>query len=341
MTRLPRQVEWISARVLGRLGFRLMVILTAPGCAYARASGGCTNCGFPQLFGTGQPVSTDDYLAQVETALRRIPSGTQAPVEVDLYNSGSYFNPEEVPDAAQPAMLALAAARPEVASLLIETRPEYVTPARLQRSLAACRGKPLEIGIGLESANSDILSRRIHKGYTWEQFAAAAGLIAAAGAGLLVYVLLKPIHTGEREAIEDSVETARKIFALGRELKAPTRVALEPCFVAPQTPLYRAFEQGQYRPPWLWSVVEVVSRVAPLGAVLVGLSDEGTNPRQASHNCEHCTGFFRNALAVFNRTQDPTDLRALSCNCRQVWLTEVGGGRHLDAGHQQGTLHHG
>jgi radical SAM enzyme (TIGR01210 family) len=114
-------------------------------------------------------------------------------------------------------MLALAAARPEVSSLLVETRPEYLTDARLERAVWACRGKPLEVGIGLESANPDILSRRIHKGYTWERFTAAARLLAGAGAGLLVYVLLKPIHTGEREAIEDSVATARKLFALGHE----------------------------------------------------------------------------------------------------------------------------
>ncbi len=327
MNRLPRQVEWITARVQGRPGFRLMVILTAPGCTYARSSGGCTNCGFPQLFGTGQSVTAQDYLAQVEAALGKIPPGTHAPVEVDLYNSGSYLNPEEVPDSAQPAMLALVAARPEVASLLVETRPEYVTSARLQRVLAACRGKPLEIGIGLESANPDILSRRIHKGYTWEQFTTAAGLIAEAGAGLLVYVLLKPMHTGEPEAIEDSVETARKIFALGHELNAPTRVALEPCFVAPQTPLYWAFEQGRYRPPWLWSVVEALSRIAPLGPVLVGLSDEGTNPGQTAHNCERCTGAFRDSLAAFNRTQDLSGLRVLSCDCRDLWLAEVGAAR--------------
>ena len=58
--------------------------------------------------------------------------------------------------------------------------------------------------------------------------------------------------------------------------------------------------------------------------MLVGLSDEGTNPRQASHNCERCTGPFRAALAAFNRTQDPSALRALSCDCRLDWLTEVG-----------------
>jgi archaeosine synthase beta-subunit len=308
--------------VQDRPGFRLMVILTAPGCAYARTSGGCTNCGFPQTFGTGKPVNAEDYLAQVKAALARIPAGIQAPVEVDLYNSGSYFNLEEVPEPAQPAMLALAAARPEVSSLLVETRPEYVTAARLERALAACRGKPLEVGIGLESANPEILSRRIHKGYTWEEFAAAVRLMAGVGAGLLAYVLLKPINTGEREAIEDSVATARKVFALGHELKCPTRVALEPCFVAPQTPLYHAFEQGRYRPPWLWSVAEVVSQVAPLGRVLVGLSDEGMNPLQAPHNCEHCTGRFRQALAEFNQTQDAAGLSAISCECHKLWLTE-------------------
>lgn len=323
MTRLPKNVEWIPAQVEGRPGFRLMVILTAPGCAYARTAGGCTNCGFPQTFGTGKTVSAEDYRAQVEVALARIPGGVQAPVEVDLYNSGSYFNPEEVPEPAQSAMLAMAAARPEVASLLVETRPEYLIAARLARAMEACRHKPLEVGIGLESANPEILSRRIHKGYTWEQFAAAAALLARAGAGLLAYVLLKPINTGERDAIEDSVATARKVFALGRELKCPTRVALEPCFVAPQTPLYHAFEQGHYRPPWLWSVAEVISRVAPLGRVLVGLSNEGTNPLQMPHNCEHCTGRFRHTLAVFNQTQDPTALRTLSCECHKLWLVEA------------------
>ena len=162
MTRLPKKVEWIPAQVEGRPGFRLMVILTAPGCAYARTSGGCANCGFPQTFGTGKPVSPEDYRAQIEAALAKIPAHTQAPVEVDLYNSGSYFNPEEVPELAQSAMLVLATARPEVASLLVESRPEYVTVGRVQHALSACRGKPLEVGIGLESANPEILSRRVH-----------------------------------------------------------------------------------------------------------------------------------------------------------------------------------
>jgi uncharacterized Fe-S cluster-containing MiaB family protein len=70
-------------------------------------------------------------------------------------------------------------------------------------------------------------------------------------------------------------------------------------------------------------VAEVVSRIAPLGRVLVGLSDEGMNPLQAPHKCEHCTGRFRQALAAFNQTQDAGGLSAISCECHKRWLTEA------------------
>jgi uncharacterized Fe-S cluster-containing MiaB family protein len=71
-------------------------------------------------------------------------------------------------------------------------------------------------------------------------------------------------------------------------------------------------------------VAEVVSRIAPLGLVLVGLSNEGMNPRQAPRNCDRCTRRFRDALVAFNRTQDLSGLQALSCDCSQLWLAEVG-----------------
>lgn len=324
MSEKPAVVEWIPARVGGRPGFRLMVVLAAPGCAYYTDAGGCTNCGFPQAFGTGGPVGVEAYRAQAETALGRIPAGAVGPVEVDFYCSGSYLNPAEVPDAAQVEMLALAVAHPAVAALLIESRPEYVTPDRLARVAAAAGGKPLEIGIGLESANAAILARRIHKGYTWEDFAAAAALMAAARVGLVAYVLLKPLGVGERAAIEDSTDTALKVFALGRSLGLPVRVALEPCFIAPDTPLQRAFRQGRYRTPWLWSVVEVVSRAAPHGRVVVGLSDEGMNPDQVAHNCPACSARVRAALSHFNQTGDPEPLGRLECECRLEWQVDTG-----------------
>lgn len=322
MSRTPALVEWIPAEVLGRPGHRLMVILAAPGCAFAAATGGCSNCGFPKSFGTGHPVSAEDLQAQLRAALDSIPPDDSGPVEVDLYCSGSYLNADEIPVEAQAAMLAEAAARPLVAALLVETRPEYATAAALARAVAAASGTPLEVAIGLESADAEILARRIRKGFLWNDFAASAERVAAAGARLAVYVLLKPIDTGEGEAVEDSVATARRVFSLGARLGVATRVQLEPCFVAPGTPLDEAFRAGRYRPPWLWSVVEVVTRVAPLGRVLVGLSEEGLGPPGAPHNCDSCTAAVRAALVRYNRTGDPAPLAALDCPCRERWLAE-------------------
>jgi radical SAM enzyme (TIGR01210 family) len=295
-----------------------MVILAAPGCAWARASGGCSNCSFPISLAINHPVTTDEYLAQLTQALEQMPAGSD-PVELDLFVSGSFLNPDEVPPDARQLLVERAARHPRIDSILIETRPEYATDAALSAVVAAAGEVSLEVGIGLESADSEILSQRINKGFTWVDFELAARRVAAAGAGLLTYVLLKPIDTGEAEAVTDAIRTAKKVFNLAGALELPVRIALEPCFVGPGTPLAEAFARGDYRPPWLWSVVEVVQLVAGSGPVQVGLSDEGLQPAQVARNCAHCSPGVRQALADFNLSQDPTALARLDCSCRQEW----------------------
>jgi len=322
MSRTPRLVEWTEASVGGQPGHRLMVVLSAPGCAWHRKSGGCSFCAFPSSLGTGTQVSAADFGAQLEAALAHIPPGAAPPVHLDLYASGSYLNPEEVPEEAQVALLARAAALPPVARLTVETRPEYVEPARLERLVRATDGKPLEVAIGLETADDRIRDERLHKGFSWADFARAAETLASCGANLVAYVLLKPLDTPEREALEDAASSAAQVFELGKRLGLMTRVALEPCFVAPGTRLSTEFEAGRYRPPWLWSALEVVSRVAPLGELHVGLSDEGLEPARAARNCGTCTPRVRAALAEFNRSQDPAPLAALTCACQAEWRAE-------------------
>lgn len=326
MSREPKLVEWVPAQVAGQEAFRLMVILAAPGCAWHRKSGGCANCAFPGSLGTGHPVSVEEYEAQLEAALTHIPADYAGPVQLDLFVSGSFFNPDEVPHEAQDRLLQRAGKVPGMAHVLVETRPEYVTDEALERARAALgEGPTLEVGIGLESADTVIREQRVNKGFTWEQFEEAAKRLAKARVPMLAYVLLKPMDTGEAEALEDAASTGERIFALGRSLGLPTRVALEPCFVAPDTPLSRAFEAGRYQPPRLWSVLAVLERIAPLGPVKVGLSDEGLNPARVAHNCEQCSGRVRAALAEFNAKQRLEAIAGLDCACRAGWREEIAG----------------
>ncbi len=326
MSRQPIAVEVIPARVGDQPGHRLMVILAAPGCAWASTSG-CSNCSFPS-FGTGKPVSANDYTAQLEAAVAGIRPDLSGPLRVELFVSGSFLNPEEVPEAGQAALVGRAAAIPGVRNVLIESRPEYVTGAALGRALAAAGPVPLTVAIGLESADAGIRERRINKGFTWDDFAAAAARIGEAGASLLVYILLKAIATTEAEGIADAISSAEQVFSLAERLGLPTSIALEPCFVGPGTPLAEAHAAGHYRPPWLWSVFAVIRRIAPLGRIEVGLSDEGLGPAQVAHNCERCSATARRALVRFNQTHDPAvlDDPALSCPCHAEWLLAIRNG---------------
>jgi radical SAM enzyme (TIGR01210 family) len=322
MTGAYRWLEWGSSRVDGERARRLMLILSAPGCEYARNDGGCTNCSFPRLHGTGAPVTKDDLLAQLEAALATAPRG-EAPLRVDLFNSGSFFNPGEIPEEAQRGMLARLAAVSNLKRVLVESRPSYVTAARVKEAADAVGSGRLEIGIGLESASEEIRERRIRKGFTWEEFARAAEEMRDGGARLMVYVLLKPMDTTEAEAIDDSISTIGRIFELSSGLSLPARVALEPCFVGPGTVLEAAFREGRYRPPWLWSVIEVLRRTAGSGEIQVGLSDEGLAPEEVAHNCGLCSARIREALARFNDTGDLAPLLAEDCPCRSAWAKVV------------------
>jgi uncharacterized Fe-S cluster-containing MiaB family protein len=68
----------------------------------------------------------------------------------------------------------------------------------------------------------------------------------------------------------------------------------------------------------------VVSRAAPHGRVVVGLSDEGMNPDQVAHNCPACSARVRAALSRFNQTGDPEPLGRLECECRLEWQVDTG-----------------
>ncbi|HEY3450441.1 MAG TPA: hypothetical protein VGK67_29065 [Myxococcales bacterium] len=310
--RRPAFVERVPVWLAGRPSQRLIVILRASGCAWARKpGGGCTNCGFDRLTTHGEPVTSDDLVAQFEAALAQ--AGLDGVGEVDLYNSGSFFADPEIPPDARARILERLGREGGVSRVLVESRPEFVRAADLAAARAALGPRQLEVGIGLESCDDRVRDVLIHKGFGLSEFEKAVAALGAHGVRLLVYVLVKPLGLSEREAIEDVIATARYVFSLAHRLGVAARIALEPVFVAPGTKLEKEFLEGRYQPPSLWSVVEIVRRVHPLGELLVGLSDEGLEPRRLPSGCEACSADLRASLAEYNRTRDPKALDAAHC----------------------------
>lgn len=296
----------------------------APGCAYAQGGGGpCTNCAFPLASTRGVMVTADDLVAQFETEVAAHDFVLEDIREVDLYNSGSFLNNDEIPPEARRRVLDRLGGLDPVECVLIESRPEYVTEASLGAARRALGPKRLEVGIGLESAADRIRDKLIHKGFTRADFENSLAVLARHGAVPLAYVLLKPLEVTEREAIEDSVETCRYVHAKAREAGIESKVALQPVFVQPETALAHAHASGRYRPPWLWSVVEVVRRAAPLGPIHVGTKDDFPPPVAVRANCGRCDSAFEAAIDAFNASADIRTLENLCCECKVRWASEL------------------
>lgn len=315
--RKPAWVERVLARVNGKPTTRLIFIFRAPGCAYARRpGGGCTNCGFGSMTFGSTPWSPADMIAQADSVFTSA-GALDGVGEVDLYNSGSFYADAEMPPEVRSHALRLLG-RAKIPRILIESRPEFITPERVAESRGLLPDNFLEVGIGLETADDTIRERFINKGFGLPEFERAARVLAAGGAGLLVNVLLKPLGVADdAAAISDAINTGRYIFEVAKRLSLPTRVALQPVFVAPQTPLEREFLAGRYQPVRLWAVVETVLALSELGETVVGLSDEGLEPKRAPAGCGRCDRMIRNALGEFNRTGDSGPLKTLTCDCRK------------------------
>ena len=93
------------------------------------------------------------------------------------------------------------------------------------------------------------------------------------------------------------------------------RIALEPTFVVPGTPLADLHIAGLYVPVSLWVVRQAAERIAAFGSVYVGLWDEDLHPLAVPSSCANCQRTLLDALQQFNATQDWSDLKVAPCEC--------------------------
>jgi radical SAM enzyme (TIGR01210 family) len=119
---------------------------------------------------------------QIGFALNRLPEART----IKLYNSGSFFDPRAIPPADYPA---IAQKLQRFDRIIVECHPAFVGSHTLGfRDLLP--GK-LEVAMGLEIANSEILAK-LNKRMTLDQFAQAADFLRHRAIDLRVFVLVQP-----------------------------------------------------------------------------------------------------------------------------------------------------
>lgn len=297
---------WKEKELLdGRLVDVGVIILQTCGCSHYRA-GGCSMCGYN--LGSGTDVPASSVLKQFHNGLE----GLDGVRFLKIYTSGSFLDEDEVaPDVADAV---LRTCKDRGMRLLFETRPEYVTPARIGHMQFI--HDDMEVALGLESSNDSVLKCSINKGSRVKDYDRAAETLREHEADIRTYVLLKPPFLTESEAMTDSIAT------MAHAAEVSTALSLNPVNVQKGTLVEKLWRSWSYRPPWLWSVLEVLKASKDLGVKVV-CDPTGGGKERGAHNCGKCDDAILDSIRGFSRTQDYSRLGAPECRCREVWESVV------------------
>ncbi len=299
----------------------LTIILNTGGCRWARA-GGCTMCGYVAESVEDGSVTTEQLAAQVEYCVEHERSQADSPAElIKIYTSGSFLDEREVGPETRELIAETFSDRTRI---VVESLPDFVLADRLEPFLDA--GLAVDVAIGLETASDRIRHDCVNKYFDFIDFEAACSTAADVGAGVKAYLLLKPPFLTEEEAIQDMIESIHRCA----DVPGCHTVSMNPCNVQRYTMVDELFYRGGYRPPWLWSVVEILEMTANADAIVVS-DPVGHGSDRGPHNCGECDNRVYEAIKAFNLDQEPAIFDRLECDCLDTW-TMV---RHKETGYNQ------
>ncbi|MDO5853498.1 MAG: archaeosine biosynthesis radical SAM protein RaSEA [Thermoplasmata archaeon] len=298
--RSPSQLEalWKEGDMAGgRRVDAMVMIMRTNGCCWVKG-GGCTMCGYREASLGG--VTEEGLLSQLEQALSRY----KGEPFVKIYTSGSFLDDNEVPPSVRARIFEAFAGCERI---LFESRPEFITPGSL-----ADVPKNVTVALGLESSDPEVLRTAVHKGFTPDDILRAGTLLKETGLGVRTYLLLKTPFMTERMAIDDAVRSARFADAFSDE------ISVNPLNVQRGTYVERLWKRGDFRSPWIWSLIEVFRQLSGTVDARLMSSPSGGGASRGVHNCGECDERALKAIESFSYSQDISDLD-VTCKCQERW----------------------
>jgi len=313
----------------------LTIILNTGGCRWARA-GGCTMCGYVAESVEGGSVAHEDMMAQIQACLDHEAENADEPADmIKIYTSGSFLDEREVAAETRAAIAETFADRER---MVVESLPDFVDREKVADFTQ--HGIDTDVAIGLETATDRVRHDCVNKYFDFADFEAACEEALAAGAerappdegattdgsreqgagsqtgdaGVKAYLLMKPPFLTEREAVADMKRSVERCLAV----EGCHTVSMNPCNVQRYTMVEDLYHDGGYRPPWLWSVAEVLEATADADGIVVS-DPVGHGSDRGPHNCGDCDDRVQRAIKDFDERQDPTVFEQVSCDCEATW----------------------
>ena len=282
------------------------IIFRTIGCYWKK----CSMCGYYSDCAT---TSHDDLMAQLRYAMQKFPDND---LIVKIFTSGSFFDEREISSKTRNDILSKLSSNSNVKKIIVESRPEFINPNVISESRDYI--SDFEIGVGVETSNDFIRERCINKGFTFKDFVQAAETTKNCGASIKAYLLLKPPYLLEKEAIRDTIKSAKDVSSYA------STISINICNVQNSTKVHEIWKKGCYRSPWLWSVVKVIQNVKSELKDTIVLSDPvGAGFKRGPHNCGKCDRGISKAIQNFSLSQNISVFDSIFCECEELFERAV------------------
>lgn len=311
--------SWSSEDLLySGIGNSIFIILPTPGCAHALSdSGGCTMCSYI-ADSPLETVSSKELIDIFENIIQK--HDIKPKTAVKIFVSGSFLNENELPKKARDYILRRLNENGNIQEIIVESRPEFVQEEVLRECLSLLQDKIFEVSIGLESGSDYIKKYKINKGFLNDDFQRAVEIINKLKDEYKItskaYLFVKPILTSEKEAIEDAVSSAKYAEKMGVD-----RISFCPATIHKGTLMELLWRRGSYKPPWIWSILEIIKKVRSSVKIPVIMDTSGFGTRRGPFNCKKCNKKFKKIIIDSNLNQ--TIPEEFECECKANWIGDV------------------
>jgi radical SAM enzyme (TIGR01210 family) len=285
-----------------------VIILGTRGCSWAHKSG-CSMCGYIND-SHWNGITDKDILTQLQNAMVHYQN---EPI-IKLFNSGSFFDPQEISQKLQQQLLSHL--KNNAKKITIESRPQFITEHNLKNLQNSVELEKIEVGIGLETANDLIRTHAINKGFTYKNYQNAVTKLLKRNIKIKTYLLIKPPLITEQESIEDTLQSVKTIK------NHSSTISFNPCNVQRHTVAEYLWKRQSYRPPWLWTIITILQKSKQLTTTRLQCDISGGGTPRGPHNCPQCNTKCLEAIKQFSLTQNTKYFTNLDCKCKQIWKTQ-------------------
>ena len=295
------------------------------GCVYYRANKGdvCPFCAFPAttrelIKGPGHETSFKSWSLDAniyQKMYQALLSEAENEEKVAVFNGGSFFPNSELPTEFQHFVYEDISSRPSVRQLMVESYPSFIAEKTLHEAKEILGAKDLMVGIGFESQDDYIRNTLLKKGIDKGLFENKVKLMQKLGVQVFVYAFLKAPGLTEKQALEETLKTIEYLFNLGVD-----EIALSCAFVPQGTELEEKYKAGEFRPPWLWTILEIINAAQKNNWPLsVGGFEDYPPPIDIPNNCPACDHEANGLIDHYRLHGNLLVHKGIKCDCHSVW----------------------